>query len=48
MMPAILDKVTAEMHIYRTESFGPSITLVQMATEEAALCKSVLILSLPQ
>ncbi|KAF4950874.1 hypothetical protein FSARC_13074 [Fusarium sarcochroum] len=38
MMPAVVDKVTAEMDIYKTESFGPSVSLMVVATEEEALC----------
>jgi acyl-CoA reductase-like NAD-dependent aldehyde dehydrogenase len=39
MMPAVLDKVTAEMDIYKSESFGPSVSLMEITTDEEALCK---------
>jgi acyl-CoA reductase-like NAD-dependent aldehyde dehydrogenase len=35
--PIILDEVTKEMDIYQTESFGPSVSLLEVETEEEAI-----------
>lgn len=37
MRPVLLDNVTPDMEIYKTESFGPSIALYEVETEEQAL-----------
>ena len=37
MRPIILDKVTTDMDIYGTESFGPSLPILEVETEEEAL-----------
>ncbi|KAM0511668.1 hypothetical protein ACHAPE_009626 [Trichoderma viride] len=37
MRPVLLDNVTPDMDIYKTESFGPSIALYEVETEEQAL-----------
>lgn len=37
MRPIVISKVTPEMDIYQTESFGPSVSLIEIETEEEAL-----------
>ena len=37
MRPVILNNVTPEMEIYRTESFGPTVSLVEVDNEEDAI-----------
>ena len=37
MRPIVITGVSEEMDIYRTESFGPSVSLYEIATEEEAL-----------
>jgi acyl-CoA reductase-like NAD-dependent aldehyde dehydrogenase len=37
MRPVVVKNVTPEMDIYRTESFGPTVSLIEIATEEEAL-----------
>ncbi|EEY21271.1 salicylaldehyde dehydrogenase [Verticillium alfalfae VaMs.102] len=37
MRPVVLGGVTAEMDIYQTESFGPTVSLYEVETEEEAL-----------
>jgi acyl-CoA reductase-like NAD-dependent aldehyde dehydrogenase len=37
MRPVVLDNVTPDMDIYKTESFGPTIALYEVETEEQAL-----------
>lgn len=38
MRPVVINGATAEMDIYQTESFGPSVALYEIETEEEALC----------
>ena len=37
MRPIIIDKVTKEMDIYKTESFGPTVSLIAVDSEEEAI-----------
>lgn len=37
LRPIIVDGVTAEMDIYKTESFGPTVSLVEIDSEEQAV-----------
>lgn len=37
MRPIVIKGVTQEMDIYKTESFGPSVSLLEVGTEEEAL-----------
>ncbi|RYP33293.1 hypothetical protein DL766_003522 [Monosporascus sp. MC13-8B] len=37
MRPIVVSKVTPEMDIYKQESFGPSVSLIEVETEEEAL-----------
>ncbi|KAM0260831.1 hypothetical protein ACHAQJ_002598 [Trichoderma viride] len=37
LRPIIIDKVTPDMDIYKTESFGPTVSLYEVETEEEAL-----------
>ncbi|RFU80681.1 aldehyde dehydrogenase [Trichoderma arundinaceum] len=37
LRPIIVDKVTSDMDIYKTESFGPTVSLYEIETEEEAL-----------
>ncbi|ORY54559.1 aldehyde dehydrogenase domain-containing protein [Pseudomassariella vexata] len=37
MRPIVIGKVTPEMDIYKTESFGPSVSLIEVETEQEAL-----------
>lgn len=37
MRPVVLEEVTAEMEIYHTESFGPTVCLYVVETEEEAI-----------
>ncbi|KAI0126544.1 aldehyde dehydrogenase [Xylariales sp. AK1849] len=37
LRPIVVSKVTPEMDIYSTESFGPSVSLIEVETEEEAL-----------
>ncbi|KAK8064942.1 Vanillin dehydrogenase [Apiospora phragmitis] len=37
LRPVVISKVTPEMDIYQTESFGPSVSLFEIETEEEAL-----------
>ena len=37
MRPVVLDKVTRDMEIYATESFGPTVSVFEIETEEAAI-----------
>lgn len=37
LRPIVLSKVTPEMDIYQTESFGPSVSLIEIESEEEAL-----------
>lgn len=37
LRPLILDNVTTDMNIYPTESFGPTASLFEVETEEAAI-----------
>ncbi|KAK8016311.1 aldehyde dehydrogenase family protein [Apiospora rasikravindrae] len=37
LRPVVITKVTPDMDIYQTESFGPSVSLIEIETEEEAL-----------
>lgn len=37
LRPIVVSKVTPEMDIYKTESFGPSVSLIEVESEEEAL-----------
>ncbi|RYP79783.1 hypothetical protein DL769_002805 [Monosporascus sp. CRB-8-3] len=37
MRPIVVGKVTAEMDLYKQESFGPTVSLIEVETEEEAL-----------
>ncbi|KAK2594550.1 hypothetical protein QQS21_007722 [Conoideocrella luteorostrata] len=37
MRPIIVDKVTTDMDIYKTESFGPTVSLIDIETEAEAI-----------
>ncbi len=37
MRPIIVKDVTADMDIYKTESFGPTVSIIEIGTEEEAL-----------
>ncbi|KAI0596569.1 aldehyde dehydrogenase domain-containing protein [Biscogniauxia sp. FL1348] len=37
MRPMVVSKVTPEMDIYRQESFGPTVSIIEVETEEEAL-----------
>lgn len=37
MRPVIVSNVSKDMHIYHTESFGPTVSLITFETEEEAL-----------
>jgi acyl-CoA reductase-like NAD-dependent aldehyde dehydrogenase len=37
MRPIVLDKVTPQMDIYGTESFGPAVSIIEIETEEEAI-----------
>ncbi|KAH6609223.1 hypothetical protein Trco_002569 [Trichoderma cornu-damae] len=37
LRPIIIDRVTPDMDIYKTESFGPTVSLYEIETEEEAL-----------
>ncbi|KAK5992662.1 Vanillin dehydrogenase [Cladobotryum mycophilum] len=37
LRPIVVDKVTSDMDIYNTESFGPTVSLYEIETEEEAL-----------
>ncbi|KAK6204212.1 hypothetical protein LQW54_008331 [Pestalotiopsis sp. IQ-011] len=37
LRPLVIDGVNSEMDIYKTESFGPSVSLIEVETEEEAL-----------
>ncbi|KAG5979758.1 hypothetical protein E4U55_004804 [Claviceps digitariae] len=37
LRPIIVDKVTTDMDIYKTESFGPTVSLVDIESEEEAI-----------
>ncbi|KAI1378678.1 aldehyde dehydrogenase [Hypoxylon crocopeplum] len=37
MRPVVISKITPEMDIYKQESFGPSVSLIEVETEEEAL-----------
>jgi acyl-CoA reductase-like NAD-dependent aldehyde dehydrogenase len=37
MRPVVINGVTPEMDIYKTESFGPTVSLIEVETEEEAL-----------
>jgi acyl-CoA reductase-like NAD-dependent aldehyde dehydrogenase len=37
LRPIVVSKVTPEMDLYKTESFGPSVSLIEVETEEEAL-----------
>ncbi|RYP03951.1 hypothetical protein DL764_004785 [Monosporascus ibericus] len=37
MRPIVVSKVTPEMDLYKQESFGPSVSLIEVETEEEAL-----------
>ncbi len=37
MRPVVVSKVTPEMDLYRQESFGPTVSLIEVETEEEAL-----------
>lgn len=37
LRPIVIGKVTPDMDIYKTESFGPSVSLIEVETEEEAL-----------
>lgn len=37
LRPFVLDKVSKDMDIYKTESFGPTVSIIEIETEEEAL-----------
>ena len=37
MRPIIVDAVTKDMELYRTESFGPSVSVMEVASDEEAI-----------
>ncbi|SPO02108.1 related to aldehyde dehydrogenase [Cephalotrichum gorgonifer] len=37
LRPIVLNGVTAEMDIYKTESFGPTVSIIEVTTEEEAI-----------